>query len=96
VKNHRKPIVAAVAALAAIVVLAVAGTVLATPPTAPGFSGTTLAKATFGNLDIKAKTEIDSTEMRPQFWRAELKTNGDSDLYGSIARAIKEPKGAQP
>ena len=41
----------AVAALAAY-----AGNVLATPSTTPGFSGTTLAKATFGDLDIKAHT----------------------------------------
>src|SRR5262249_4511811 len=62
-------------------VAAYAGNVLATPPATPGFSGTTLAKATFGDLDIKAKTDTDSTEMRPEFWRAELKTKGLSDLY---------------
>lgn len=60
----------AVAALAAF-----AGNVLATPPTTPGFSGTTLAKATFGNLDIKAHT------VPADIWKAELKTKGDSDLY---------------
>jgi hypothetical protein len=56
-------------------VAAYAGNVLATPPTAPGFSGTTLAKATFGELDIKAKTTP------ADIWKAELKTKGDSDLY---------------
>jgi len=61
----------AVASLAA----AYAGNVLATPSTTPGFSGTTLAKATFGELDIKAKT------IPADLWRAELKTKGDSDLY---------------
>jgi hypothetical protein len=60
---------------------AYAGNVLATTPATPGFSGTTLAKATFGDLDIKAKTSIGSTEMRPEFWKAELKTMGLSDLY---------------
>jgi len=61
----------AVASLAA----AYAGNVLATPSTTPGFSGTTLAKATFGELDIKAKT------IPADLWKAELKTKGDSDLY---------------
>ena len=52
-----------------------AGTILATPPTTPGFSGTTLAKATFGELDIKAHV------IPADLWKAELKTKGDSDLY---------------
>ena len=60
----------AVAALAAY-----AGNVLATPSTTPGFSGTTLAKATFGDLDIKAHT------IPADVWNAQLKTKGDSDLY---------------
>jgi hypothetical protein len=51
------------------------GNVLATPATTPGFSGTTLAKATFGELDIKAKT------IPADLWKAEIKTKGDSDLY---------------
>jgi hypothetical protein len=60
----------------AVVALAVyAGTVLATPSTTPGFSGTTLAKATFGDLDIKAHTDP------ADVWKAQLKTKGDSDLY---------------
>ena len=50
------------------------GNVLATPPTTPGFSGTTLARATFGELDIKANTI-------PDVWKANLKTKGNSDLY---------------
>ncbi len=41
-------------ALAAIGAAVYGGKVLATPATTPGFSGTTLAKATFGDLDIKA------------------------------------------
>ena len=50
------------------------GNVLATPPTTPGFSGATLARATFGELDIKAN-------MIPNVWKADLKTKGNSDLY---------------
>ena len=64
------------ALLAVVSVVAVyVGNVLATPATTPGFSGTTLAKATFGELDIKAKTTPADA------WKAELKTKGDSDLY---------------
>ena len=62
-------------ALAAVGAAAYGGKVLATPATTPGFSGTTLAKATFGELDIKAKT------IPADVWKAELKTKGDSDLY---------------
>jgi hypothetical protein len=61
--------------LAAIGAAAYGGTVLATPATTPGFSGTTLAKATFGELDIKAHT------IPADLWKAQLKTKGDSDLY---------------
>ena len=62
-------------ALAAIGAAAYGGNVLATPASTPGFSGTTLAKATFGDLDIKAHT------IPADVWKAELKTKGDSDLY---------------
>jgi hypothetical protein len=62
-------------ALAAIGAAALGGKVLATPATTPGFSGATLAKATFGELDIKAHTNP------ADIWKAELKTKGDSDLY---------------
>ena len=62
-------------ALATIGAAVFGGTVLATPATAPGFSGTTLAKATFGDLDIKANT------IPADVWKAQLKTKGDSDLY---------------
>jgi hypothetical protein len=64
-----------VIALTALVAAAYGGKVLATPATTPGFSGTTLAKATFGELDINAKT------IPADIWKAQLKTNGDSDLY---------------
>lgn len=61
--------------LGAVGVAVYVGNVLATPPTTPGFSGTTLAKAAFGELDIKAST------IPADVWKAQLKTNGDSDLY---------------
>jgi hypothetical protein len=64
-----------VLAIAATGAAVYGGTVLATPPTTPGFSGTTLAKATFGDLDIKANT------IPADVWKAQLKTKGDSDLY---------------
>src|SRR5262245_41986544 len=47
--------------------------VLATPPTTPGYSATTLA--TFGELDVKAKT------IPADVWKADLRTKGVSDLY---------------
>jgi hypothetical protein len=61
-------------ALAAIAAAAFGGKVLATPPTTPGFSGTTLAKATLADLVIKA-------HQHPDNWKVNLKTKGDSDLY---------------
>lgn len=64
-----------VVALAAIGAAIYGGKVLATPATTPGFSGTTLAKATLPDLDIKSKT------IPADVWKAELKTKGDSDLY---------------
>ena len=76
---RRKWIWALVVAFAALA--AYAGDVLATPASTPGFSGTTLAKATFGDLDIKAKGDTDPASPGLQLWKAELKTKGDSDLY---------------
>jgi hypothetical protein len=64
-----------VVVLTALGAAAYGGKVLATPATTPGFTGTTLAKATFGELDINAKT------IPADIWKAQLKTNGDSDLY---------------
>lgn len=66
-------------ALAAIGAAVYGGTVLAT--SSSGFTGTTLAKATLGELDIKAKTDVDPTTPGPQFWKAQLKTKGLTDLY---------------
>ena len=70
---------ASIVALVALV--GFVGNVLATPSSTPGFTGTTLAKATLGNLDIKAMADTDPNTPGMQLWRAELKTNGDSDLY---------------
>ena len=64
-----------IVALVAIGAAAYGGKVLATPATTPGFSGTTLAKATFGELDINAHT------IPANIWGAQLRTRGDSDLY---------------
>jgi hypothetical protein len=61
--------------LALIGVAFYAGNVLATPATVPGFSGTTLAKATFGRISSHVQTQD------PQFWNEVIKTEGDSDLY---------------
>lgn len=59
--------------LVALGLTAYAGAVMATPGT--GFSGTTLAKSTFGNIfsHVHQKT--------PQFWNEVFQTQGPSDLY---------------
>ena len=62
-----------VLALALIGVAAYAGNVLATD--SQGFSGTTLAKATFGRISSHVQTQD------PQFWNEVIKTEGNSDLY---------------
>src|SRR3954447_17396923 len=59
------------------VVLAVAthsGKGLATPATVPGFSGETLAKATYGEI-------FSHVHMREAHWRELIRTKGSSDLY---------------
>ena len=62
------------------VCLVVAGTalygtkVLATPATVPGFSGTTLAKATYGEIFSHVHTT-------PARWQELIQTKGSSDLY---------------
>ena len=50
------------------------GKVLATPATTPGFSGTTLAKATYGPIFSRVHTV-------PPAWRELIRTKGSSDLY---------------
>lgn len=56
-----------------VALAAYSANVLATPATNPGFSGTTLAKATFG--------EIDSHVVAEPAWQEKIKTHGSSDLY---------------
>jgi predicted metal-dependent enzyme (double-stranded beta helix superfamily) len=60
-------------ALVVLGLVAYAGTVLATPGT--GFSGITLAKATFGNI----RSHVNAKD--PQFWNEIIETQGSSDLY---------------
>ena len=77
-------------ALAAIGAAAYGGKVLATPATTPGFSGTTLAKATFGDLDIKAKrTPIPGRRSsgRPSSRRRGIPTSTSSRTPGIPASA---------
>lgn len=59
--------------LVALGLAAYAGNVTATPGS--GFGGTTLAKATFG--DIVSHVHADT----PQFWNEVIQTRGASDLY---------------
>ncbi len=61
-------------ALAAIGAAVYVGNVLATPPTTPGYSSSTLGKATIADLKIKAHAH-------PGHWKVDLKTKGDSDIY---------------
>ena len=65
----RKTILALVLALVGVAVYA--GNVLATQ--SQGFTSTTLAKATFGDIDSHVVAEPG--------WQEKLKTHGDSDLY---------------
>jgi hypothetical protein len=61
-------VIAGLAGLAAF-----AANVLATPATTPGFSGTTQAQATYG--------QIDSHVVAEPGWQEKIKTHGASDLY---------------
>ncbi len=60
-------------ALVVLGLAAYAGNVLATP--SAGFAGTTLAKATFGDLFSHVHSKA------PQFWNEVIQTKGNSDLY---------------
>lgn len=63
------------AALLAVPGLAAyAGNVMATPPTVPGFSGTTLATAKFGPVFSHIHTV-------PAGWSELIQTKGESDLF---------------
>ena len=80
-------------ALAAIGAAVYGGNVLATPATTPGFSGTTLAKATFGDLDIKASDTIPANSSgRPSSRRRGIPTSTSSRTPGTPASAA----GASP
>ncbi len=59
--------------LALIGVALYAGNALATPSS--GFTGTTLAKATYGEIFSHVQTQD------PQFWNEVIQTKGASDLY---------------
>ena len=63
--------------LALVGVALYGGHVSATPPTSPpGFVGTTLANATFGDID----SHVVSALSKPH-WRETIRTHGKSDLY---------------
>jgi hypothetical protein len=51
------------------------GNLLATPATTPGFSGTALAKATYGEIRSHIR------QNRPAKWDEKIRTEGLSDLY---------------
>ena len=61
-------------AVASLAIAAYAGGVLATPATSPGFSGSTLAKATYDEIYLHQHTT-------PAAWDELIKTKGRSDLY---------------
>jgi quercetin dioxygenase-like cupin family protein len=58
------------------------GTVLA-KTAASGFTGSTIARATYGKLDLRGHRTIpaDPSNGPAGVWEAMLKTKGDSDLY---------------
>jgi quercetin dioxygenase-like cupin family protein len=60
-------------ALVALCLAAYTGNALATPGS--GFVGTTVAKATFGDISSHVQ------DMTPQFWNEVIQTRGKSDLY---------------
>ncbi len=72
-RSNRKLTLALTVPLAAVALVAYAGNALATP--ASGFSGSTLAKATFGEIFSHVESQT------PQFWNEVIKTEGSSNLY---------------
>jgi quercetin dioxygenase-like cupin family protein len=72
-----KKLVGATAVLAGLAVLAVAATALATAPA--GVTSSPIAKGRFGDIDVTAKTDVDSGT-RTDFWQARIDTKGLSDL----------------
>ncbi len=71
--RNRRLILGLALPLAALAFVALASNVLATPSS--GFSGTTLAKATFAEIFSHVQTNT------PQLWNEVIKTEGASDLY---------------
>jgi len=68
---------------------------LATPSS--GVTSLPIAKGRFGEIDVKAKTDIDTTT-RTYFWQAAIDTKGTSDLEivaslipAGAARRIDQP-----
>jgi quercetin dioxygenase-like cupin family protein len=80
--RHRTPILATIAAIAAVGALAGAALVVvpaqATPPS--GVTTTMIGLGRFTSIDAKAKTDIDPGPAT-KFWKARIKTKGTSDLH---------------
>jgi len=76
-EESMKKLVAAIAFLTALAILVVAATALATPST--GVTSSPIAKGRFGDIDLTAKTDVDSGT-RTDFWQARINTKGLSDL----------------
>jgi quercetin dioxygenase-like cupin family protein len=71
-------------AVAAVAAAVGGGTVLARTA-ATGFTGTTIARATYAPIDLRVHSVVpadpDTMAIPGRVWGAMLKTNGDSDLY---------------
>jgi quercetin dioxygenase-like cupin family protein len=73
-KVHRRRILAAIAAIGALVAAALI-VVPATATPSKDVTTTILAKSLFDEIHVKAHTHT------PAFWKAQLKTHGQSDVY---------------
>jgi quercetin dioxygenase-like cupin family protein len=75
--RHRPPILATIAAIAAVGALAAAALVVAPARATPssGVTTTILAKSLFDQINVKAHAHT------PDRWKALLKTHGQSDVY---------------
>jgi quercetin dioxygenase-like cupin family protein len=73
-KVHRRPILAAVTATAAVVALVGAARLTTPTPTqpAPQVTTTILGKSLFGPIHVRTRAD---------HWKAQLKTHGRSDVY---------------
>lgn len=72
--NHRRRVLAAVAAVGALVAAALI-VVPATATPSQDVTATVLAKSLFGEIHVNAHTHT------PALWKAQLKTHGQSDVY---------------